>query len=316
MSLINGTSSALKLEILVIDGGSSDDTHSIVEKLQTKHSFIRLLHNAKKIVPAAMNLGIKHATHEYLVWCGAHAIYEPGYIENSINVLREENCASSGGILTPIGKTEIGKAVALATISRFGIGSVPYRHATKRVAAKSVFGGCFTRTDVQKIGGFNEKWTRNQDVEFNYRLRTQVGNIVIDPEIRCYYFCRDSFTNLFNQYFQYGFWRFKTTIIHPGTYNLRLLAPVILVLGLMFSIIGIAFDSFITLIIPTLYLSACLLQAIRASIENQNAKLLILLPLIFITIHISWGLGFITSSALSLMDKIRSTIAPNKNGSK
>lgn len=315
-SLIVGTSSACSIEILVIDGGSTDRTHSIVKALSQQYSAIKLIHNPGRIVPAAMNIGVQQATHEYLIWCGAHAIYEPGYIENSLAVHAELKCASSGGIITPIGKTPLGKAIALATKSRFGIGATPYRHATSRVSAKSVFGGCFTKATVKKAGGFNEQWVRNQDVEFNHRVRTRVGEIIVDPKIRCHYFCRDSIASLGRQYFQYGFWRYKTTTVYPETFNLRLLAPVLLVFGLLASLLMIILGISVAWIAPASYSLVCILQSIKMCVTNRNVTLLFWLPIIFMTIHCTWGLGFISHAIPHIRNLVMASLSKKENGIK
>jgi len=315
-SLIAGTSAACSIEILVIDGGSTDRTQSIVNSLSQRHPAIKLIHNPDRIVPAAMNIGVQQATHEYLIWCGAHAIYEPGYIENSLAVHTELECASSGGILTPVGKTRLGKAIALATKSRFGIGATPYRHATSRVSAKSVFGGCFTKATAKKAGGFNEQWVRNQDVEFNHRVRTRVGEIIVDPKIKCHYFCRDSIAGLSRQYVQYGFWRYKTTTVYPETFNFRLLAPVLLVFGLLASLLMLIFGISAAWIIPASYLLVCSLQSIKMCLTNRNVTLLFWLPIIFITIHCTWGFGFISHAARHIYNLVMASFSKNKNGIK
>lgn len=296
-SLLLGEYPSEKIEVLIIDGGSNDGTIDQVNTLCSKHSNIRLIENPKKIVPAAMNIGVAAASNDILMWCGAHAIYDKTYIKNSVRTLLEEsNAASVGGVITPIANTRTGKAIAIATSHKFGIGNAQYRIANKRQTVDTVFGGCFYKSSVLKIGGFNENWIRNQDYEFNHRLRSLVGPIVLDPNIRCQYFCRESISALWKQYYHYGFWRLNTLIKHPSSFRLRQAAPVLLCFGLGLSLILIVKGSIIGLIIPIAYTGIGILISCHMSLKKKQASLLIYLPIIFATLHLSWGLGFIKNS--------------------
>ncbi|MFT6045961.1 MAG: succinoglycan biosynthesis protein ExoA, partial [Arenicella sp.] len=207
-SLLLGNYSTKRIELLIIDGGSTDDTVAKAEDLSRRYPSVKVLRNPMIIVPAAMNIGVRAASYDLLMWCGAHAIYDKDYVNLAVNTLLEESGAASvGGVISPIAKTATGKAIAIATSSKFGIGNAQYRYATTRQHVDTVFGGCFYKASIHKIGGFNQAWVRNQDYELNYRLRTQVGPIVLEPGIRCQYYCRESIAQLSKQYFAYGFWR-------------------------------------------------------------------------------------------------------------
>lgn len=303
-SVVDGSYPSELLEILVIDGMSTDRTRELVKKYAQRHSIVTLLDNEKKIVPAAMNIGLHKANNEVVIWLGAHAKYDPNYIVNSIKVLQEEKCASVGGVITPIGKTKMGKAIAVATTSKFGIGNAKYRFATKRQSVDTVFGGCWNKSDALKIGGFNELWTRNQDYEFNCRLRENVGDIILDPGIRCDYFCRESIASLAKQYFQYGFWRFNTFKKHKSSFTIRLAAPVMLLLGLLISAVLIAFNSRLGFVTPIIYFVLTMLFSVYLSFKFKEPSYIISLPIIFATLHLSWALGFLKNALLNLA-KIR-----------
>ena len=241
-----------------------------------------------------MNIGILAAKHKLLVWCGAHAIYDQDYLKNSVLVLLEEvDCSSSGGIIQPIAKTSTGKAIKIATMSKFGIGNAHYRHAKRRQYVDTVFGGCFYKESIEKVGGFNEKWVKNQDYELNYRLRTHIGKIVLDPSIKCQYYCRETIPMLAKQYFSYGFWRCKTVLKYPSSFTFRQAIPVILVLGLALSLILTIYNPIIGWLSPTIYLATTLIMSMILAIKYKQLNLLAYLPIIFPTLHISWGVGFI-----------------------
>ena len=286
-----------QIEVLIIDGGSSDRTLEKITTLQQRFKQIKHIHNSKMIVPAAMNIGIKHASNPIIVWCGSHAKYDKDYLTHSVQaLLSNTGCASSGGVITPIAKTETGKAIAIATCNQFGIGNASYRYATEKTIVDTVFGGCFYKSSVNTIGGFNEEWVRNQDYEFNYRLRTHVGNIVLDPSIRCQYYCRESIKKLAQQYYSYGFWRFRTLQKHPQSLTPRQTAPVLLVVGLTLSLILGLSGYIIGLLLPMIYITTNIVVSTFVAIKQKKWRLLTKLPIIFTTIHLSWGSGFICNA--------------------
>jgi succinoglycan biosynthesis protein ExoA len=304
-SLTQGSYPLNKIEILVVDGGSDDDTVNQVRGLSKAPLDITVLNNHKKITPAAMNIGIKAAKHELLMWCGAHAIYNENYVINSVKtLLSEPSLASVGGVISPIAKTTTGKAIAIATSNKFGIGNAQYRYATKRQYVDTVFGGCFFKKHLIQVGGFNEAWVRNQDYELNHRLRSQIGPIVLEPSIRCQYFCRESISRLSKQYFNYGFWRFNTLLKHPSSFTSRQVAPVLLCVSLVASITLITLGHVIGWFIPLIYSSACLAVSIRLALDKKQAHLLIYLPIIFAALHISWGTGFIKNAIQTTISNV------------
>lgn len=307
-SLIDDSYPKDKIELLVVDGGSTDSTLKEVQELGDRFDNVRILHNPKQITPAAMNIGITASSNEIIIWCGAHARYQKDYILNSVKTLIETNCASAGGVITPIAHSEMGKAIAIATTSRFGIGNAKYRYAKQRQQVDTVFGGCFAKSSVTKIGGFDESWIRNQDSEFNYRLRLNVGPIVLDPSIQCEYYCRETLSSLSKQYFQYGYWRCKTAIKHPDSMSFRQIIPIALNLGLLCSIaLSLSDTPYRTLgaLIPILYLVANIVASAQLARLNNKMWLALRLPAIFASIHISWGAGFLFSATKHCWDKIR-----------
>lgn len=301
-----------KIETLIIDGGSTDKTRLIIESLSGSYDNIKLIKNKNKTVPYAMNLGIKSASHSIIVWCGSHAVYKADYLKNSVEILlSEENCASVGGVITPSANTFTGQVIATATSHKFGIGNAQYRYATQRKDVDTVFGGCFLKSSVETIGGFNENWDRNQDYEFNYRLRKHVGNIILDPSIKCNYYCRESISELAKQYFSYGQWRFKTVEQHPKSISFRQLAPIILIIGLLISVLMLLMGSGLGLLVPVSYGLVNLLVSMVAvlgdsnfpELNNKKPAFYFLLATSFATIHLSWGCGF-------LMNLMKSAFKP------
>ena len=308
-SLLMGMEDQDRHEILVIDGGSKDKTLEIVASNFGSLTNIRVIENPKKIVSAALNIGAREATHDYLIWCGSHARYAPGYVDKSVAIHLTQHCGSSGGVLRAIAKNQFGELVAACTSSKFSGGGAAYRHTKEITQAKSVFGGCFTKQAFLAVGGLDENWVRNQDVEFNARIRDRIGPIIIDPSIVCEYYCRDSLQGLISQNFQYGYWRFRTSLRHPDTFAVKLLAPVLLTLSLMITSILSVTHSSLFLVPVAAYFIVCLLVALLATdLNNKTPYKAMSMALIFSAIHLSWGAGFLWSLIDSNLAKIKSTL--------
>ena len=153
----------------------------------------------------------------------------------------------------------------------------------------TVMGGCWRRRDVEAVGGFNEKWTRNQDSEFNFRLREKIGGILLVPWVKCRIYVRESLYGLIKQYYQYGFWRSKTVLTHPRSLKIRQILPVLFVIGLIFSII---IDLKLFYLLVFVYFIANIM-AVFASKEKIDWRSRLSMLCVFPSMHLSWGIGFI-----------------------
>jgi len=295
-SVLDNEAVAQNIEILVIDGGSTDSTKDKVLKLSETYSQLKLLDNPRKIVPAALNIGVSNAKHDVLVWLGAHAIYDTDYIKNSVETLINTGAAAVGGVLTAKGRGPFGKALAFATSTKFGIGNAKYRYATKMQSVDTVFGGCWKKETVLKAGGFNEQWVRNQDFEFNQRVRDKVGEIILNPSIRVSYFVRETPRRLAKQYFEYGFWRYKTYQEHPASLGVRQVIPLCLVVSFVLSILVLPVNTTLAVIAPVFYASVVVLVSAFEVIRHQKMKHFLRLLVIYPVLHISWGMGFLWSA--------------------
>jgi len=288
-SIYNGNYPREKLNIYIIDGCSSDDTVEIVKKYKQDYKNIFLLHNNNKTVPYAINSGIKASSQEIIFWATGHGQYDPDYILKCVSELIKTNAASVGGLVIPQGCGFWGKVIAASLKSPLGMGFASYRRGTESMWVDTVMGGCWRRTDVEKIGGFNEQWTRNQDSEFNIRLKDKIGGILLIPTIKCRLFVRESLISLIKQYFQYGYWRCKTVITHPGSIKIRQILPTLFVISLIFSII---IDVKLFYLLVFVYFIASIV-AVCASKEKIGWTSKLSMLIVFPLIHLSWGCGFI-----------------------
>lgn len=218
-----------KFEVLVVDGMSEDDTQGIVENYVQKHSYIRLLDNPKKITPCAFNIGIRNAKGQIIMIMGVHAAYEKNYISKCVKYLEKFGVDNIGGIMKtlPGEKTIVAKAIALCLSHPFGVGNSYYRtgYFKKPKWVDTVFGGCYKKGVFEKVGLFNENMVRNQDYEFNLRLKKARGKILLFPEVVAYYYPKPNFKD--------SFWVTYPLKFGIKGFSWRHLVPLIFVLGLI-----------------------------------------------------------------------------------
>jgi GT2 family glycosyltransferase len=214
------------------------------------------------------------------------------YISIAVGLLETTGAVNVGGIMAAEGQTEFENAVASAMRSPLGVGAAKFHTGGSAGESDTVYLGVFKREALLAIGGFDEHFTRAQDWELNYRLRQNGGKIYFDPRLTVTYRPRRSLLALGKQYFEYGRWRRVVSRTHKGTINLRYLAPPFTVIGTITSLIAGIFQ-------PIFFIPAAVygLFLVFASLKiGKSIKERIYLPAILLTMHMSWGVGFITST--------------------
>lgn len=311
-SIITQDYSKDRLEVLVMEGMSEDGTREIVEKYARRWLFIRILDNSKKITPCAFNMGVKNAKGNIVVIMSAHATYEKDYISKCVKYLHEYNADNVGGIMItlPQENTFIGRAVVRTLTHPFGVGNSNFRIGSKEPKwVDTVFGGCYKKEVFDKIGLFNENLESTQDMEFNLRLKRAGGKILLVPEIVSYYYTRSSFKSFCKNNFRNGAWAiypFKFTKAMPVSW--RHLVP----LAFVSSLIG---SAALSLLLPIflwlfLFILGCyflfnLYFSCRIAFREKSSRYLFIMPIMFASFHIGYGLGSIWGAIKLLMPKAK-----------
>lgn len=285
-----------KIEILIVDGMSEDETRDIVREYAQKYPFIKLLNNNKKITPVALNFGINQANGEIIFTLSAHVIYEKDYISKCTKYLSEYGADDVGGIMktVPENDTILGKAIIFALSNKFGVGNSYFRIGSKEPKfVDTVPFGCYRREVFEKIGLFNENLVRNQDIEFNLRLKKAGGKILLAPDIVSYYYARSNLKGLFRQNFLNGFWVIYSNKFAKTPFSLRHLVPFVFVFSLIGSLLlSIFWLPFIALFfgIFGIYLLANIFFSLKLAVKN-GLHLFPLIVVSFFALHFSYGIG-------------------------
>ncbi len=294
------SSKHLEKELLIIDGNSTDNTRAIVKEYLIKNNNIYLIDNPEKYVSFAMNRGIQAAKGDIIVRLDAHSIYSADYFENILDTFKYTNADIVGGPYLTYFRNDFQKAVAKAISSSFGIGNSKAHNPNYKGYVDSVPYGAFKKKIFDEIGLFDEQLIRNQDDEFNYRANSMGKKVFLNPAIKFWYCPRHSIWGLFKQYFQYGYYKPLVLKKVKSGIKLRHLIPALFVLYVLsLPLIKINNFIFIPLII---YLFALIFNSL---ITHGKIKVKLFTLIVYPTIHLSYGLGFLIGLNTLLIGSIK-----------
>jgi succinoglycan biosynthesis protein ExoA len=284
-----------RLEVIVADGMSTDGTREVVGSFQARHPNVRVVDNPKRIVPTGLNVAIRLAKGEILVRVDGHCEIAPDYVRRCVEHVRDEGVEGVGGPLETVGETYLARVIAAAMSTPFGVGNSAFRTAPNRtMLTDTVAFPAYTRAAVEKAGPFDEEMVRNQDDEYNYRLRKLGAKLLLAADVRSRYYSRSSLRSLWRQYLQYGYFKVRVLQKHPLQMRPRQFVPALFVAALLVSVVPAPFVPFVwyaPAALAGLYLLANLgASAITAA--QKGWRLFPVLPVVFATLHLSYGLGF------------------------
>jgi succinoglycan biosynthesis protein ExoA len=280
------------LEIILALGPSRDRTNEIAAKLASQDNRVKLLDSPTGKTAAGLNLALAASKSPVVVRVDGHAQIPNDYISLIVEILNKTGAVNVGGVMAAVGTTAFERAVAGAMRSPLGVGASRFHTGGQAGEVDTVYLGAFRREALVAIGGFDERFTRAQDWELNFRLRENGGVIYFDPRLHVTYRPRSTVRALAKQYFEYGRWRRVVSRRHSGTINYRYLAPPFALLGFSASLVlGIVLSA--VFFIPALvYLLFVVLASLKISTSiSEYLLLLLVIP----TMHFAWGAGFISS---------------------
>lgn len=285
------------IEILIADGGSSDDTPGVIERYAKANAAatIRLLRNPERIQAAGCNRAIAASRGDVIVRMDAHARYQADYVTNCVNALAMTGAAIVGGAQRAVWRTAFQRAMVAALESPLAVGDAAYRNPRNEGFVDTVWLGAFRRAAFERVGLYDPCAVTNEDAELNHRVARAGGRVFLSRDIVAYYYPRESLRGLARQYFRYGMGRARTSLKHRSLQSPRPLAPLLLVVALLSLGLAAPFSSTAETslaIFGSLYLIAIGFESVRIGLRRGldiTPDILAILP----TIHFSWGTGFL-----------------------
>lgn len=297
LSLINQTYPKDKYEIIIVDGMSSDKTLDIVSELIEIYSSnlfaIKVIRNEKKILAAGWNLGIKQSKGKYVVRIDAHAKANNNFLMKNVEtMLRISDVVCVGGKL----KTEVSKdsngIVSKVLSSPFGVGNSSFRVSDVEGYADTAVYGLYKKEIFEKIGYFDERYIRNQDIELHSRIKKIGGKFYFNPQISCTYYARNTVKKMCRQAYGNGKWNMVLLKNHKSALSLRHLIPFVFVIFLLTTFVGGFFNNNIWKLEIAVVILHMILGIIAASKKTSMIYEIIQMPFLFLALHISYGCGY------------------------
>lgn len=294
-----------RYEIIVVDGMSDDGTRVVIEDFRKRHPGlrVRVVDNPARNIPTALNLGIAAAEGTIIARMDAHAVPSAGYIKRCVEVLREGTAGVVGMpcMVRPGADTLVAQAIAAAVSHPFGIGDAKYRLGAggpAQEAVDTVAFSCFRKALGEELGGFNESLLTNEDYDFNYRVRQSGRKVILDRSGHCEYFARRTLRDLASQYWRYGGWKAIMLRLHPRSIKLRhIVAPAFVLTLIGLAVAGVVWKpaAWLLLLVAGVYVAVAFAAGWSAGGRSENRSLgfLFLMPLVFLTIHLTWGTSFL-----------------------
>jgi succinoglycan biosynthesis protein ExoA len=280
-----------RYEIIVVDGDSDDDSRTVLDRYGQR---IRVLRNPARIVPTALNIGIRAARGEIIARVDAHTTLAPDYLRKGVETLLRTGADNVGGPMRTAGGAPVAEAIARAMDSPFGIGAY-FHFADRDREVDTVYMGMWPRRTFEQVGLFDEELVRNQDDEFNYRIRKHGGTVYLSVAMRSSYQNRQSYRALARQFFEYGKWKVRVLQKHPRQMSWRHFVPPLFLLavtsgaliGFWYRPIGVA-----ALALLGTYALSVLAAAARVA-RRHGWSLWLRVAWAFVIMHWSWGSGFL-----------------------
>jgi GT2 family glycosyltransferase len=285
-------------EVIVADGGSTDETVPIVRRLQAEFSNLELLFNPRRLSSAARNLAVRHMIGDYAVIVDGHCnITDRDYLRHVVEAFEASgaDCLGRPQPLNAPNPTSFQQAVSLARQSRLGHNpdSDIYSEVAKFVEPQNT-AVAYSRKVFERIGLFDPAFDACEDVEFNQRVFEAGFQCYFTPKLKVLYHPRSNWSALFYQLGRYGSGRARLAVKNLRSLTLPALVP-------PFWLVWLAVAPLLALLVPPLgwlFLGSLIcytLVLFGAGLwlgRGQTLGVIARIPAVFVAIHAGFGWGF------------------------
>ena len=255
---------------------------------------VKVFDNPKKKQAAGWNIAIKNSSEDIIIRIDAHTMIPREFVSKNVQCI-ESGEDVSGGPRPNIAEDDSPwkHTLLLAEKSMFGSSIATYRRSHHKTYVKSVFHGAYRREVFEKAGLFNENLGRTEDNEMHYRILKAGYKICYNPKIISYQHTRNTWRGMIKQKYGNGYWIGLTVGICPRCFSIYHFVPLSFVIALMFSLIMVALGKMSPFIVLILLYGMVNISMYVLAVLKEKKKYVyyLLLPFIFISLHISYGVG-------------------------
>jgi len=305
-SLLHQTIGIDNLEVIIVDGMSNDGTREILKNYLNNQNIL-LIDNTERTVPFALNKGIQYSHGDYIALMGVHCKYPENYFEKLYSAIRQYDvdCVGGASITRPARNTSLCNAIAIAGSNIFGVGNSRFRIGVTDIQeVDTVAFGLYRREVFDKYGYFDTELARDQDDEYNARLRKNNRKILLVPDVRIEYYARDSRKTQFQMNYQYGLFKPLVAKKIGKPISIRQIVPFLFVCWLLIGSIVSIFSKAMMIInvgIALVYIGISLVISLKEALHVHDMKLIFILPQIFFIQHFAYGCGYLSGIVYFLL---------------
>lgn len=286
-----------KMEIVLVDSCSEDQTRELMNEFADRHSSeflnIQIVDNPGRIQSCGWNEALTHFTTEVILRVDAHSHIPDVFVEKNVENLETGEMVSGG--MRPV-LTEEGdpwsETLLMAEESMFGSSVSSFRRKGERAYVKSFFHGAYRREVFEKVGGFREDLGRTEDNELHYRIRQNGYRLCMSPDIVSYQYIRPTLRKMCRQKYGNGYWIGLTAGVCPGCLSPYHFVPGAFAGGILLTtllaLVGLPWLAFL---MWGAYWLLAVVMAVMAIRGRRRCIYQILLPALFFFLHISYGAG-------------------------
>ena len=297
-SILSGDYPADRMEVLAVDGSSSDGTRECIRSYAQRDGRVRLVENPQGTTPAALNRGIDAARGEVIARMDAHAAVAREYLSRAVAHLERSGADNVGGTMRTLAQEDgpWAGAIVAALTHPFGVGNSYFRIGTGRPRwVDTVFGGCWRRQVFERVGRFNPELLRGQDLEFSLRLKAAGGRTLLAPDVRSDYYARTQLVSFWRNNFLNGQWAILAFAYSPVIpVSLRHLIPLLLVLALGAGAALLPWSGWPLAAVLLPYAAANLGASVHVAVTRRGIWYLARMPAVFGALHLGYGLGSVS----------------------
>jgi succinoglycan biosynthesis protein ExoA len=280
------------LQIVVVNGASTDRTAEVVRDYMARDPRIELHDNPEAITPKSLNVALAAARGKWLVRVDAHATVPPEYVKRAVHHLENGDWGGVGGRKDGVGITPTGRGIAAAMASRFGVGNSLYHYGTEVRPTEHIPFGAYDTALLIELGGWDERLITNQDFEMDYRIRLSGRELLFDPDITIEWLSRQTIGDLFRQYRRYGRGKADVARLHPESLRLRHFAAPALVASWVLAAASSAKTPKLAGATAAPYLVGLTAASIVTAKRLREPRAKAAVPAAFVAMHVGWGIGF------------------------